>query len=83
MRITDKDIIKFVGYFIRTILLLGILFQIIITIYQIIGYILELNFIDLITDTIVSSLLILVLLELYIAIIESVVAKYEELTNGP
>ena len=81
MRITDKDIIKFVGYFIRTILLLGILFQIIITIYQIIGYILQLDFIDLITDTIVSSLLILVLLELYIAVNNFLYGKERSIAN--
>lgn len=80
-RINDRDLIKFVGYIIRIILLLGIFSQMALSTYQIITDLIKLSLIDLISSTIVGSLLILVLLELYIAVNSYLIGKERSIVN--
>ncbi|QXJ30743.1 phosphate-starvation-inducible PsiE family protein [Saccharolobus shibatae] len=80
-RISDKDLIKFIGYIIRIILLFGIGVQIILTIYGIISSIFSLNLLDLVNVTITGPLLILVLLELYIAVNSYLSGKERSIIN--
>ncbi|AOL16341.1 hypothetical protein BFU36_06080 [Sulfolobus sp. A20] len=79
--INDKDIIKFVGYIIRIILLLGIIFQVILTVLQIVSDVIKLNILDLVNSTIIGSLLILVFLELYIAVNNYLSGKERSIAN--
>ncbi|MCH4814634.1 MAG: phosphate-starvation-inducible PsiE family protein [Saccharolobus sp.] len=80
-RISDKDLIKFIGYIIRVILLFGIGVQIILTIYGIVSSIFSLNLLDLVNVTITGPLLILVLLELYIAVNSYLSGKERSIIN--
>jgi uncharacterized membrane protein (DUF373 family) len=80
-RLSDKDLIKFIGYIIRIILLFGIGEQIVITIYGIISSIFSLNLLDLVNVTITGPLLILVLIELYIAVNSYLSGKERSIIN--
>jgi uncharacterized membrane protein (DUF373 family) len=80
-RIGDRDLIKFIGYIIRIILLLGIFSQMALSAYQIITDLIKLSLIDLISSTIIGSLLILVLLELYIAVNSYLTGKERSIVN--
>lgn len=80
-RIGDRDLIKFIGYIIRIILLLGIFSQMALSVYQIITDLIKLSLIDLISSTIIGSLLILVLLELYIAVNSYLTGKERSIVN--
>ncbi|QXJ27432.1 hypothetical protein J5U23_00299 [Saccharolobus shibatae B12] len=80
-RLSDKDLIKFIGYIIRIILLFGIGVQIILTIYAIVSSIISLNLLDLVNVTITGPLLILVLLELYIAVNSYLSGKERSIIN--
>ncbi|AAK43296.1 hypothetical protein SULI_04755 [Saccharolobus solfataricus] len=80
-RISDKDLIKFVGYIIRIILFFGIGVQIIITVYDIVTSIFSLNLLDLVNATITGPLLILVLIELYIAVNSYLTGKERSIIN--
>ncbi|ACP36308.1 conserved hypothetical protein [Sulfolobus islandicus L.S.2.15] len=80
-RLSDKDLIKFIGYIIRIILLFGIGVQIVITIYGIISSIFSLNLLDLVNVTITGPLLILVLIELYIALNSYLSGKERSIIN--
>ncbi|ACP38899.1 phosphate-starvation-inducible PsiE family protein [Saccharolobus islandicus] len=80
-RLSDKDLIKFIGYIIRIILLFGIGVQIVITIYGIISSIFSLNLLDLVNVTITGPLLILVLIELYIAVNSYLSGKERSIIN--
>ena len=80
-RLSDKDLIKFIGYIIRIILLFEIGVQIVITIYGIISSIFSLNLLDLVNVTITGPLLILVLIELYIAVNSYLSGKERSIIN--
>ncbi|ACP46536.1 conserved hypothetical protein [Sulfolobus islandicus Y.G.57.14] len=80
-RLSDKDLIKFIGYIIRIILLFGIGVQMVITIYGIISSIFSLNLLDLVNVTITGPLLILVLIELYIAVNSYLSGKERSIIN--
>ncbi|WCM37799.1 hypothetical protein GO599_10290 [Sulfolobus islandicus] len=80
-RLSDKDLIKFIGYIVRIILLFGIGVQIVITIYGIISSIFSLNLLDLVNVTITGPLLILVLIELYIAVNSYLSGKERSIIN--
>ncbi|QGA55205.1 hypothetical protein GFS03_11770 [Sulfolobus sp. E5-1-F] len=81
VRINDKDLIKFIGYIIRIILLFGIGVQIVITIFGIISNIFSLNLLNLVNVTITGPLLILVLIELYIAVNSYLSGKERSIIN--
>jgi len=80
-RLSDKDLIKFIGYIIRIILLFGIGVQMVITTYGIISSIFSLNLLDLVNVTITGPLLILVLIELYIAVNSYLSGKERSIIN--
>ncbi|ADX83450.1 phosphate-starvation-inducible PsiE family protein [Saccharolobus islandicus] len=80
-RLSDKDLIKFIGNIVRIILLFGIGVQIVITIYGIISSIFSLNLLDLVNVTITGPLLILVLIELYIAVNSYLSGKERSIIN--
>ncbi|WP_338599260.1 phosphate-starvation-inducible PsiE family protein [Sulfolobus tengchongensis] len=79
--ISDKDIIKIIGYIIRAILLFGIGVEIVVTIYDIVTSVIAHNISTLTNTTITGPLLILVIIELYIAINNYLLGKERSITN--